>query len=145
MRNHKRVNRPVMSTRPARNRFVLPTGAVSYVTRRIITWWPHARNPKENHNESRSGKTVRPATHTAILYFPTTRFKIVNFNLKLNKWGNELRFSVNYEFLALTHRKKVFTVKSWYQSSSSPSFEPKYVLFKLKRKFWNFQHLVVIW
>ena len=27
-------------------------------------------------------KAVRPATHTAILYFPTTRFEIVNFNLK---------------------------------------------------------------
>ena len=123
-----------------RNRFILPTGAASYVTRRIITWRPHTRNPKENHNESRSGKS-RPARYSHGC-FPTTRFKIENFKLELNKWGNDSRFSVNYEFLAQTHRKNIFTVKSWYQSSSSPFFCTQVRPFNLKGKFWNFQQLV---
>ena len=51
-----------------RIRFLLPTGAVTFVTCTIITW-PYGS--KENQNESRSGKTVQPPTHTVILYFPT--------------------------------------------------------------------------
>ena len=51
-------------------------------------------------------KAVQLRIHTAVLYFPTTRLKIVNFNLKSNNLGNVLRFSLNYGFLVLILRKK---------------------------------------
>ena len=66
----------------------------------------HACIPKKVTMKAGPEKAVQPRIHTAVLYFPTTRLKIVNFNLKSNNLGNELRFSLNYGFLVLILRKK---------------------------------------